>query len=222
MDDAGSVDASIGETESQAGVPQAEQAWAAENMPSPAQQQAGSAGGGSSFMGILGDIFPVAKIGSAIGGLFGLGGSTPTAPTPFEMPPSMNFSGSLNTTTGQLSADTGIRQALTSFDHGITSTAPTSVQDALQIASTPPPGGSTSTPGVSVSMAGPSSGMPEIAGERLPSSAASGAGGSTIAVSVSAMNASDIAARGSDIADAIRTQLLQGHSIVDAINEITG
>jgi hypothetical protein len=35
------------------------------------------------------------------------------------------------------------------------------------------------------------------------------------------MDASDIAARGSDIADAIKSQLLNSHSLADTINDLT-
>jgi len=209
MDNAGSVDIGIGDAGLQAEMSQQEQQRAAINEPQ-GNATAGSKGNtGSSILGTLGSIFMPGL--SAIAGLFG-GGSKPAAVAePYVMPPSVNFSGSLNA--GQPGAQIGpdVDHSLTTnFDPGLNSMAPA-------IASTPGPqlGSASLTAASAPDASQPTSSSPTIASQ------AGQPGGPSVTVSVSAMDASDIAARGSDIADAIKSQLLNSHSLADTINDLT-
>jgi hypothetical protein len=208
MDSAGSVDTGIGDTGLQAEMSQQEQQRAAINEPQGNATADTKGGTGSSILGTLGSIFMPGL--SAIAGLFD-GGSKPAAVAePYVMPPSVNFSGSLNA--GQPGAAIGPdvdHSVTTDFDSGLSSMTPA-------IASTPSPTLASTSLSPAVSTASqPTSSSPTIASQ------ASQPGGPSVTVSVSAMDASDIAARGSDIADAIKSQLLNSHSLADTINDLT-
>ena len=209
MNNAGSVDIGIGDAGLQGEMSQQEQQRKAINEPQ-GNATAGSKGNtGSSILGTLGSIFAPGL--SAIAGLFG-GGSKPAAVAePYVMPPSVNFSGSLNAGQpgAQIGPDVDHIGIGNNFDAGISPQAASPT-----MASSPALAGTSLSPAVSTASQ-PTSSSPTIASQ------ASQPGGPSVTVSVSAMDASDIAARGSDIADAMRSQILSSHPLADVIAELT-